>query len=431
MKKHILASLLIACCLSLAINLESADGKDRKEQKAAPQARQAQPRAAAPAQARPQPQAAPQTRQAKPRAAAPAQARPQPQATPQVRQAQPRAAPSPARQAQPRAVPQPRAAQQGAARTQQTPQRVINNYTRIPSLSRTGRGTPQTPKATPSARPAVQQQTRQIDPQRLTKPERSRVRDQAKQYMQRLKESRATRGTSPKAEALQTLPAARELDRDGGIDRHRDSDRKYSRHRDRDRDGARRVREKFRHDHRDHSEWFSDRFFVRHNYYPYYYRHGYDWWRPIGWGGIATWLAWDNIAPIYYDDGGYPVVQTIDVTNYSTQQTIFEGDWLPLGVFAAGRDVNQASLSNLFVQLAIDKDGDLAGTYYNATTDQVYQLEGAVDSETQQAVWKLTEDPNSPLMITGVYNLTQDIAPVQVQFSDGTEQSWIFVRLNE
>lgn len=423
MKKGIFALFLLSSSFLGVIYLESADGKD-KQAPQGPQGHQAPPHPTP--QARPaQPHAVPQPRAAQPHAAPQAHPTPQghraqPHPAPQVRSAQPRAAPQVHSQSQ--AAPQAHQARTPAAQQMPRTQRVINNYSRTPSLSRIGRGPTQSPKTIPSTRETTPQQAKQIDSQRFTKPERSALREQAKQYIQRVKEARAQ--TPAKAhEVPKTFQGTRERnpERSQNIDR--------GGRREQDREGARRVREHFRRDHPDHSDWFTNRFFDRYHYYPYYYDQGYDWWSPMGWNNIIVWLSWNNVEPIYYDVGGYPIVQPIEVV--PTQEPVVEGNWLPLGVFVVGKDVDKASLSNLFIQLAIDKDGDLAGTYYNASTDQVYQLEGAVDNETQQAVWKLTEDPNSPLMMTGLYNLTQDIAPVQMQFSDGTEESWVMVRLNE
>ncbi len=108
-----------------------------------------------------------------------------------------------------------------------------------------------------------------------------------------------------------------------------------------------------------------------------------------------------------------------------------QDDWMPLGVFAAGQSPSEASYTSMFVQLALGKDGALAGTYFNSATNEVHDLDGSVDQYTQEAVWKVSDNPDSPTMTTGLYNLTQDASTVQVHFLDGTVQPWTFIRLNK
>ncbi len=177
--------------------------------------------------------------------------------------------------------------------------------------------------------------------------------------------------------------------------------------------------------------WFDDNFFQGHQYHPNYYHRNQQWWMPVPWTTIANWLPWNWAEPIYYDEAGYPIPlpPTLIPAEPSAPEESLPNDWLPLGIFAAGKDVDQAVYSNMFVQLALDKEGDIAGTYYNATTDQTHPLEGAVDNETQQVVWKVADQPLSPVMKTGLYNLSQDVVTVQVIFPDGTVQLWVLVRL--
>lgn len=187
-----------------------------------------------------------------------------------------------------------------------------------------------------------------------------------------------------------------------------------------------------------YSHAFNDTFFARHQYYPSYYHRGIDWWRPYPWVVINNFLGWGWAYPVYFDMTGYPIPVYPDPAYapgagyasegvYATDQPA--GDWLSLGVFVAGRSEDEAAYSPMFVQIAIDKEGVLSGTYYNASTDQVHPLEGLVDRDSQQTIWKVADSPDSPIMTTGLYNLTQDMAQVQVHFSDGSEQSWILVRL--
>ena len=104
---------------------------------------------------------------------------------------------------------------------------------------------------------------------------------------------------------------------------------------------------------------------------------------------------------------------------------------MPLGVFAAGKTPREASFTSMFVQLDLAKDGTISGTYYNTATNEVHSISGSINKATQEAVWRVTDIANSPTMITGLYNLTQDAAIVEVHFPNGKIQSWTLVRLNK
>ena len=117
-----------------------------------------------------------------------------------------------------------------------------------------------------------------------------------------------------------------------------------------------------------------------------------------------------------------------DAGNVNTQ---IQGDWMPLGVFSAGKTSTEAAYSDMIMQLALKKDGTISGTYYNSTTDIAKPIDGLVDKQTQQAAWTVTDMPGSPFMTTGMFNLTQEVVPVQVHFENGNMQNWVLVRLSD
>lgn len=182
--------------------------------------------------------------------------------------------------------------------------------------------------------------------------------------------------------------------------------------------------------------WFNGIFFQRHQYYPKYWRGNLDWWRGAQWNQIHYWLGWGNaVNPIYYDIGGYPIPIDPNWPGYATgfNSTDFSQlrgeEWLPLGVFALGRNEEKAVDSDVFLQLAIDRAGNLSGTYYNALTDRNYLLQGIVDPTTQQAYWRISQENFVLEMETGLYNLTQDFAYVQLTFLGGIVQNWVLIRV--
>lgn len=185
--------------------------------------------------------------------------------------------------------------------------------------------------------------------------------------------------------------------------------------------------------------WFSKDFFQSHHFQPSYYNSKSNWWRHPEWVEIIEWLPWKWQNPIFYDQTGYPIDLPIDVNSYipiesqppqKTDLYSAFGNWYPLGVFAVNQTGFQNPASHLYIQLAINKEGDISGTFYNAITDQTFPVDGIVDGDTQQAIIRLYDSPHSPIATTGLFNLTQDFAEVQIQFPAGPVQNWTFIRLN-
>lgn len=186
--------------------------------------------------------------------------------------------------------------------------------------------------------------------------------------------------------------------------------------------------------------WFDRDFFDRHDIDVGYVGSGDNWWRPAAWATLATWGAWRWSTPYYYDDGGYvyPLSSPYSTTTVSSQpvqgadtSSSTGGDWLPLGVFAVASNPSAAAHTSRFIQLALNRSGEIAGVLYNSGTDVAHDLTGMVDPNTQQAYWSLDNQTDSPIASTGIYNLTEDQTPITVHFTDGSEQIWTLVRLQQ
>jgi hypothetical protein len=195
------------------------------------------------------------------------------------------------------------------------------------------------------------------------------------------------------------------------------------------REAVNRVKERVRHAHPNHHRWFNHDFFQRHHFNADYYNAANNWWRAPQWGVVTYWIRTNWSYPLDYTEIEYPAEVMVD-TNEAYEPSDITGEWLPLGVFAAGKTVEQAAFSSMFIQLVVNKERDIAGVYYNSTTDETHPIAGMIDEDTQQVLWKLSDNPDSPLMVTGIYNLTQDVVSVQVFFPDDTEQTWTLVRIN-
>ena len=128
----------------------------------------------------------------------------------------------------------------------------------------------------------------------------------------------------------------------------------------------------------------------------------------------------------YYND----TTQLATSVPEMTDEQAAEMEWMPLGVFALTAEGVNAS--SMYLQLAISKQGVIAGTFYNESTGATHPVEGMVDEETQRAVWKAADGTNPDLVMeNGIYNLTQDQADVFVHFGPEQTQTALLVRLDE
>ena len=176
-----------------------------------------------------------------------------------------------------------------------------------------------------------------------------------------------------------------------------------------------------------------------------------SWWRHASWAALGGWVAgssWDS--PAYYDYGegiyyqdeqvymdGKPVAaadeyyqQANNLAKSAPPAQESEAEWLPLGIFAISKD--QATDSNMVLQLAVEKSGVIGGTYYNTTTDIARPVRGMVDKKSQRAAWTFDDGKNADvIMETGIFNLTQDQTEALVHFGKDKTQQCLMVRLNE
>jgi hypothetical protein len=200
-------------------------------------------------------------------------------------------------------------------------------------------------------------------------------------------------------------------------------------------------------DHYDHNHIF-DNFWSNHPHWHYHFHQNPAFWSWVGFNTLASAMPWNWGQPIYYDygSGGNVVYQGdtvyIDNTAYpaaqydeqvaqlatNPPQPVGDPEWMPLGVFALTNDNDPDAVPNMFLQLAVSKEGILAGAYQNKATDQVQEIEGAVDGQTQRAAWTIV-GKDTPIMETGVYNLTLNETRALVHFANGTTQQWLMVRL--
>jgi hypothetical protein len=181
---------------------------------------------------------------------------------------------------------------------------------------------------------------------------------------------------------------------------------------------------------------------------------GRPWWYWYGtprWAAFAGWYGWNQ--PYYYDYGpGGNVIYTGDVV-YVNQQPVgtpadyaqtaaalatvdpemlaatSAEDWQALGTFMVVTSEEDKDPVRM-IQLAVNKEGLISGSMYNRETDKAFTVQGRVDKETQRTAFTIGDNADIVLE-TGLYNLTQQEAPVLVHFGPSKTATYVFVRLPE
>jgi hypothetical protein len=217
--------------------------------------------------------------------------------------------------------------------------------------------------------------------------------------------------------------------------------------------------------HANHNRWFAGNWWYAHpsgvcrwhyyhrfNNYPWNY-----WWRRPTWLVASRWFTWSAppavwSQPIYYDYGtGGNVTYQNNNVYVSGEQVASAGEfaesaaalatveppaseeqaqaaeWLPLGTFALSTHESDVEPTRI-VQLAVDQTGIVSGTFYNLETDQADAIQGRVDKDTQRVAFRMGES-DTVVAETGIYNLTQDEAPLLVHFGSERVENYVLVRL--
>ena len=143
----------------------------------------------------------------------------------------------------------------------------------------------------------------------------------------------------------------------------------------------------------------------------------------------------------YQDDGVYVQGTRVGSAEEYAQQattlaeqgganaTIAKDDqWRPLGVFALAR--SEETNPSTFMSLAIDKDGLLRGTYYDAVSDSTMNITGKVDKKSQRAAWTIG-DKKTPVYEAGISNLTQQQTTILVHRDGGKVEQMLLVRVDD
>jgi hypothetical protein len=172
------------------------------------------------------------------------------------------------------------------------------------------------------------------------------------------------------------------------------------------------------------------------------------WWNHPTWEGLTTALGWENTPPFIYDYEYTIYYQTAAVYADATPVSAYDiyldlvspfanaGEpasaeppaWNPLGTWALSTDPDHAE-PNMLVQLAISRDGFIAGAYYNTTSDNAQLITGSLDPKTQRVAFRIGS-MKSAILEAGLASFTHPQAPLWVHFKDGRIQNWLLARLD-
>jgi len=112
-----------------------------------------------------------------------------------------------------------------------------------------------------------------------------------------------------------------------------------------------------------------------------------------------------------------------------SQEAAEAAEWMPLGTFAVSAHEDDVAPSRI-LQLAVNKEGIISGTCFNTLTDDAQSIQGRVDKETQRVAFRIGES-EKVVVETGLYNLTQDNAPILVHFGTEKVENWLLIRMEE
>lgn len=169
-----------------------------------------------------------------------------------------------------------------------------------------------------------------------------------------------------------------------------------------------------------------------------------DAWAAASFGATAAWIG----ATAYDDGGEYTTTgDNADPDNegdYTADSVLAEqpavaanvsgdgqaadgGDWLSLGVYALEPP---AGGEKELMQLAVSKEGEIKGVYYNADDNLSENITGQVNKTTQQATWNVVSTPELQFSAS-LKTLTSATGEVNVDAPNGVQQTWFTARLQE
>jgi hypothetical protein len=153
----------------------------------------------------------------------------------------------------------------------------------------------------------------------------------------------------------------------------------------------------------------------------YRYPHA-DAWAVARFGTAAAWLglaATDNV---------YTSEETTAEDASDDGQADEQGEFLPLGVFALAPPSEKNA--SVLVELAVSKEGEVRGNYYDVLSGQEQPIQGRLDKQTQKATFTAGSGGKVTFETT-LASLTKPTGSVTLRFENGQTRKWALARFDD
>lgn len=169
------------------------------------------------------------------------------------------------------------------------------------------------------------------------------------------------------------------------------------------------------------------------------YTHPYaEWWAVAGVAGLSSWLGYSVAAASVTTAGATTSSATTTTAQESSAETESAAaataappadlEWLPLGVYATSP--TGASQAHVYQQLAVSKQGELKGNYYDAISNAVQPIAGSIDRETRKASWTIGTNGGGAVFETTLDALVQTPSTATMK-SGSSSQEWDLVQMEK
>ena len=101
-------------------------------------------------------------------------------------------------------------------------------------------------------------------------------------------------------------------------------------------------------------------------------------------------------------------------------------EWLLLGVYALCN--SEDGDPTMFLQLAISREGIVAGPFANTTNNENLSVQGGANRESTRLAVTIG-DVDDVVIETGLYNLTEEQTSALIHYQNGTRENWLLVKM--
>jgi hypothetical protein len=154
-----------------------------------------------------------------------------------------------------------------------------------------------------------------------------------------------------------------------------------------------------------------------------------DFFSPADRSALALWLGVAKLAGTGPEDENPPsaTLTAPDLREASGADDAIQGmQWMPLGVFAL-KPIDGGAATRV-LQLAISPAGFVRGSHLDTISGGVHTLRGRVDKESRRAALTIGDEGTAVFDIA-LAALTEAQARLTAYFPDGSDASWMLIRL--